>query len=451
MRSVDLLSPITDEAPCGPDLDATGDGDYFNYTISADERFPPAVVNAITGVLYDRKSIKLADEERQTDSLLKRTRDLRLLVLAAQFQITSGEIAKFADTLEAIVALMRAFWHDVHPTAEDGDLTLRRVALEGLDDHKRVVLPLNYAPLFEDRRIGAISLRSWQVSQKPEIAKSSDQLLGADQVRDAIAAPANSDAVLACYANVQKASRCLADIRGKFLSEEQFDYAPVFDGTMSILSDVASMLAKNLPQLDARESAEESAEADRLAPGLDEAGLSEQPVRTSTAGDLAGVYRTTREVKDALAGLEAYFVVHEPSSPALLLVCQARRLVGRPLVEALAALAPKHTRSAVLKIDESAGFELDLVRMQELTAGVLRDEETGIAIGTPVPQREIVDRNDAFSVMRGIENFLSVREPSSPVPILLARGRELMARNFSSILKDLLGRQVTSGSDGSDT
>ncbi|MBY3347979.1 type VI secretion system protein TssA [Rhizobium laguerreae] len=448
MRFEDLLSPISDDEPCGPDLDAAGDSNYFAYTMSAEERFPRIVIDPATGSFYDRNVIKLVDEERQSDLLLRRSKDLRLIILTAQFQIGAGEIGRFADTLDAIFVVIRDFWTDIHPRAEDGDLTLRRVALEGLDDRKRVVLPLSYAPLFEDRRLGPVSLRTWRVSLRPEIAKSSDIQHSSVLICDAIGAPANHDAIVAVYANIQKASNRLANIRLKFFEAERIEYAPVFDGIMAVLAEIADMLSQNAPNLAGLNSDNSLASDECMQSAVPSDAVLSHRVAGAAASEICPIsFTSMREVNGTLAALEIYFTVFEPSSPALLLVRQARLLIGRPLVEALSVLVPNHSNSVVLKIDHNSGFELDLARMQELTNGILQGGDSGDASESPLTTKEISKRDEAFFAMQGVETFLNMREPSSPVPLLLARGRELMTRDFSSILTELLGGQIKTGND----
>ena len=54
------------------------------------------------------------------------------------------------------------------------------------------------------------------------------------------------------------------------------------------------------------------------------------------------------EAAAALLAVETYFAAHEPSSPALILVHQARALVGKPLTHSLEILLPEAAPRAII-------------------------------------------------------------------------------------------------------
>ena len=162
MRYDFLLEPVADDAPCGPDLEAEGDDAFLDYYYDALARFPERFVDTTTGEIFDRKSIDLKSEVEKIGALLARSRDLRLLVVEAQFQILGGQLAGFADCLTAIARLLQERWDDVHPRV-GGDPTDRRNTIELLDSRASVVLPLEFAPLLRDKRSQNIVWRDYAV------------------------------------------------------------------------------------------------------------------------------------------------------------------------------------------------------------------------------------------------------------------------------------------------
>jgi len=431
-----LLSPINDEAPCGPDLDGDGDNDYFNYTLAAESRLPETFFNFKTEKIFDRTTIKLDDERRKLNELLGRSRDLRLLVLMAQFYASAGDFFGFCRTIDTVAGLLSRYWLDVHPQAQDGDLEMRRVALEGLNDRAKVVMPLIHAQLFADRRAGPVSLRAWQVAQRPEIAYKDEEKPNPALLREAFSVVENRAGVDAAFEAVNGANRRLGEIRGRFQSEGAFEQAPVFDELLTTLADIGKLLLDNAPHLQAvaaaapEPSPEPSPAETAVAPAAFPA-----PVRPPSA---AGI-QSHREARAALSALETYFAENEPSSPALILVHQARLLIGRPLVEALAALAPAQAGGAMLMVDPASGFCLDMERMKQLTVAV-----PAILRRLAGPEPGMRDRGEALAAMLGIEEFLAAREPSSPVTMLLSRARAMMGSNFPALLRELLQEEKKS-------
>ncbi|WP_042777575.1 ImpA family type VI secretion system protein [Sinorhizobium fredii] len=442
MELDDLLAPINEQSPCGPDLDDCGDNDYLSYTMAAESRLPERFVDFETGRIFDRKSIKLQDEKKKLDDLLGRSRDIRLLVLMAQFHAAAGDIHGFARILEAISSLISKFWQVVHPQALNGGMELRRIALEGLNDRTKVLMPLVHAQLLWDRRAGTVSLRAWQVAHKPDIAYKDEEKPDLALLREALSSPDNAGAINAAFEATMTAVRCLGEIRGRFLGEGVFDHAPAFDDVLAKLTDIRTLLADNAPHLK-----QENVAAQETHDQVEESSTKQASDLThSGSASARSTYHSKvtvhshREARDALEALETYFAENEPSSPALILVHQARLLIGRPLVEALAALAPSRASSAVLKIDPSSGFFLDMNNMKQLTITIPAEESGGSGILRRItsPSPTVQDRTEANAVMLVIEDFLAEREPSSPVTMLLARARTLMGSNFLSILKELL-------------
>ena len=102
MRNASLREPVSAEAPSGPDLDANGDAAYADYVTLAGSRLPERFFSregsgSDREVPFDRGRIDIEAETRQVDELLKRTRDVRLLLFEARFQALSGSFRGFAD------------------------------------------------------------------------------------------------------------------------------------------------------------------------------------------------------------------------------------------------------------------------------------------------------------------------------------------------------------------
>ena len=183
----------------------------------------------------------------------------------------------------------------------------------------------------------------------------------------------------------------------------------------------------------------------------------------------------------------------EPSSPAMILIHQARLLVGRPLVEALEALLPEPSAHAMLRFESGFKFNLDITRMKLVTDDMLAGfaaasdgsesngydtsnsyaeeqpvvessdggeptdeaaategstDETPTALAHPppmtspdvrgVPAFTVASRQEASVLLTAVENFFRLVEPSSPVTLLLARARAYIGKDFAAILNELL-------------
>ena len=89
-----LLQPISEDAPCGPDLEPEGDPQfdeaYFDRMGELPEFYYRPGVEKPDGSMtpdnmFDPKSVNFRDEIKLIDPVLERSKDLRLVVLRAHY------------------------------------------------------------------------------------------------------------------------------------------------------------------------------------------------------------------------------------------------------------------------------------------------------------------------------------------------------------------------------
>ena len=134
----------------------------------------------------------------------------------------------------------------------------------------------------------------------------------------------------------------------------------------------------------------------------------------------------------SLAGVAAYFEQFEPSSPALLLVRNAERLVGKTFAEVMEILLPEQVGAAAIEIGRKQTFAVPVGRLSEGAAPP--PKASAEAPSAPL----VCDRATALSELRKIEAFYAEREPTSPVPFFCERARKLAVQDFLSILNEIL-------------
>jgi type VI secretion system protein ImpA len=141
-----------------------------------------------------------------------------------------------------------------------------------------------------------------------------------------------------------------------------------------------------------------------------------------------------------LQSIETYFVAKEPSSLAVVLVTQARLLIGRPLVEALDALLETSAYTASITFGTDTGFAIPMTRMRELSgqANMTSPDEYAQIGEDELPAPEILSRDHAGMVLKQIEEFFRVREPASPIPILLFKARNMLTKDFHALVRELI-------------
>jgi type VI secretion system protein ImpA len=420
-----LVKPVSAEDPCGPDLDSEGDSAYLNFFASAESLLPKSYfeVKDQEGKTkrFDPNSIDPNVQLETVKPLLTRTRDLRLIVFLAKISVLGRDLAGFARCLEAIAILLEQYWAAVHPRGEGGDLSHRRYAIEAINVLPTVILPLQFHPLFNNRRYGWISYRTGLLASG-EIPPRED-----DTVVDAAALEKIFDALDIGQLKAATASFvALATDVGRIrkIWTERSGSEPNLDLLWSTVEGAAGWLGGHVKRRepDAVTAVAEAGEgADAAA---DSSGISHSLQRVTSMAAAA----------TALDEVANYFGRSEPSSPALLLVRQARQMLGKSFVEALRILVPAHAEAAAINVGKDRVFDLPVERMAGLLDGMPAPDsgvENSVAF-------VVENRGQALGLLEQVGAYFRNAEPSSPVPFLVDRARELAQRDFLSLLRDVL-------------
>jgi type VI secretion system protein ImpA len=421
-----LCVPLDGEDPCGLDLDLEGDSDYLNFFAQVEGILPASFFDALDGTPFDRASVDIPAQLQALKPLLARTRDLRLLIMQARLQILDRDLAGFATSVAAVAYWLDSFWDQIHPRAVGGEMTARSNALSVLEA-PTVIFPLQYAPLFEGRRIGAVSYRSLMIAN--------------DEVK-----PRNAEAKLAVAAIVEARGdadpQVLAATRGRVaalkVAIEQCRAAFATHGVSAGLDNLPNLVAKIQFFID-------PAEAAKVADG--DTG---EPSDGSTVLPAGAGPESLAQARDALVAIARYYSSKEPSSPALPLVRQAHLLIGKSFIEVIKILVPDHLEKAAFQIGGDLVFRLPVEKLTGFSAVAAVNgtddatpENTGgggeagqAAVAGPVFQ--INSRGEAIALLDQIQRYFRSSEPSSPVPMLCQRARSLAERDFMAVLRDVL-------------
>lgn len=353
-----FTEPLSPEEPCGPDLDAEGDLDFLNRVAQVESLLPASFFSRDDEGRqqpFDRSGIDFKRESQGLVALLERTRDLRLLVLLARLAILDRDLAGFAGLLSAIAALLDAEWEAVHPRGEDGGYELRTAILQALDDMATVILPLQHLPLVQSRRHGAISFRSVMTADGEVQAREGETALDRGSIERALD-EAEPDQMQALRAPLAEAASALGRIgavtqaRGGYGNAVELERLGLLVGRIRGLLDRGAAPAGGAAQADA-----------------------EAPQPGAPAQVPPAAIACARQADAALAAASAYLRAHEPSSPAEVLVRQARMLVGKPFLEVMRILVPAHAQEAVLAIGSGRGLRLTFDQL----AAVPEDDPPG--------------------------------------------------------------------------
>ncbi|CTQ42069.1 MULTISPECIES: ImpA family type VI secretion system protein [Stappiaceae] len=403
-------------AGCGPDLYDTEPA-FAALLDSCEELLPERFSE------FDRSEIDFTDLFKQMDGFLKQSRDLRLLVILAQFGLLSGQVHTFANSIRIIRKLLENHWDDVHPSDADFGHMERIGALESLNNRPTVVLPLEAAPLLKTRRTGPISYRAIQIAAGDATARPDEHTISLGAIEAALTSGELEqdaiDEILKDLGDLPDELQTIAELCTEKLKESGAKAAPPnYEALSTLLKEMNAELNKRLG---------------RLSPEEMEVSSSEDTAAEAAAGDTSQASQS--EIKNAaqakliLDAVEDYFASREPSHPALFLVREARGLVGKSYLDALKILMPRRFDDVALILGAS-GLQLSNDRLIDLNDG--GDRELGEIDDFAV--MVIESRSDAMKGIAAVKGYYSSNEPTSPIPLLLDEAQNMSSGSFTGLL-----------------
>jgi type VI secretion system protein ImpA len=424
-----LTSPVPGEDPCGPDFDAEGDVDYLNFFASVDAVFPTSFFEVKDGEgnvrRFDPKVHDLDAKIEAAKGFVRRTSDLRLIVLLAKLSILGKDLQGFTVCTEAIAELLDRRWDGVHPRIEGDDFSYRKMAIEALDVMPTVVIPFQFLPLAESRRHGSISYRTWLMAKGEVAPRADDTFLDAAAVAH-VFDQVDLDRLKAVTASYVALAALVERVCRIWTEKARPSGMLNLDRVQQIIAGIVSMLESVVRRRDpvAVETVPEAEEAPGSVTGASDPAYASSRVASVAAAEAA------------LSGVAAYFGRLEPSSPALLLVRQAKHLLGKSFAEAIHILVPNHAETAAINIGRGWFFDLSVDRMAALLDAAETQEPKSPE--GPEPVYSVTSRGQALALLEQVSAFFRNVEPSSPIPFLADRARELAQRDFLSLLIDVL-------------
>jgi len=486
-----LTAPVSPDDPCGPDLDLAGDSEYMNFVAGAEGRLPSSYFDGkdesgALGRLFQFNKTELDAVFAAATPLLAKTRDLRLLLLLAKFSLLGRQLEDFTTLVQAVAALLGERWGEVHPRAEGGEFQARMVAVESIDVQPTVIMPLQFLPLIEHRRFGTVSFRSYLIATGAIAPRENEDVVDLAAV-DKLIREVDLPVLIARRTDFTTLQTALASIYRSWSEKDS-------SGAFVQIDKITELVGKIVTFLDdavkLRDPAAALVPAGGANDGSAEAGTGDGAAADGATGPVGRVTNQP-EAAAALTAVAGYLSQNEPSSPTLLLVRQANQLLGKSFIEILRTLVPTHFEQAAVDIGRTESFSLPIERLAQLTGegggsgevgegdGASSDapaegaEGDGASSDAPAiadapaegaegdgassdaaaiaalegPQFEIQTRNQALATLDQVSAYFRAAEPSSPIPFLIDRARDLAQRDFLSVLKALLPPDTLKGAD----
>lgn len=426
-----LAAPLAGADPCGPDLDAEGDPDYLNFFAQAELLLPSSFFSAEDGKPFDRTTVDLKGQCELIKPLLRRTRDIRLLILQARLQILDRDLAGFVASVAASALLLESYWDQVHPRCQGDDASARMFAVGALDA-STVVFPLQYAPLFEARRLGTATYRASMIANGEVKPRGGEAKVAPSALLEA-RGDADQTALAVTRKHIAMLKVAITRIRQAFAvhgTSAGFETLPALIEKVQGFVDPAALEVER-PAQDGAENG-----------SADDAGEAHQGSGTNRLASM-GVPTSLAAAREALAAVSEYYSQREPSSPILPLVRQAHQLIGKSFIEVISILVPGHMEKAAFQIGSDQVFELPVGKLGSLpqVSTPATADPAAVAPGATggtSPGYDVRTRSQAIALIEQVQTYFRHAEPASPVPMICDRARALAERDFMAVLRDVL-------------
>ena len=316
-----LLQPVSDDAPCGEDLE---------YDTAFEELGRAAATGVGDSMLEkgsDPEPPKWPDVAKIAEELLSRTKDLRVAMHLARARLNTDGVIGLADGIALMDGFLKTYWDDVHPlldAEDDNDPTMRINSLAALGDSNGLIHDLREVPLVKGKRAGAYSLHDIRVAagdvpapkgtEPPEsgIIDAAFQECELDELKS------SAEAVSLARGTITGIDAFITEQVGA--TNNPLKVGPISDELKSIARIYADQLSSRGVDV------EQSGDDDEASAG---AGKS-----------ASGEIRSREDAVRMLDKISEYFRRNEPSSPVPMLLQRAKGLIAKDFMEILKDLTP---------------------------------------------------------------------------------------------------------------
>jgi type VI secretion system protein ImpA len=333
-----LLSPVSPQAPCGPNLDEESG---FYALVEAARCLPKERIVGPSDASDEPNWRELANNAA---AFFTRTKDLRVAATLAKAQLRLSGLVGYSAGIRLARELIERYWDAVHPVLDpsDGDATMRLNALRELSDRQSVLSALRSVPLISLPSLGSFSFKD--ISAAHDAARSGN----ADAAHSKTEAALNNcdtSHLQQLTAALQQSLDDLRSIEKQVTDKLDSQQTIRFDELSALLEQMHRLFAARLSARDTPAAEDAQTEADQGGDmNLD--GLTLQSSSSTTsAGKSSGPLqiRSRGDVQRVLDLLCTYYERNEPSSPVPILLKRARRLCTMSFAEIVRELTPAGT------------------------------------------------------------------------------------------------------------
>lgn len=343
--------PLGEEAPAGQNLEY--DAEFLQLETAARVQPEQEFANSDAGtkITIEGQGPDWQEVRRLCESLMGRTRDLRVSLYYIQALLHTEGFSGFCAGLSLLFGQLEKLWEHVHPQIdadEDHDPTMRMNALMPLVATDAVLGDLRSSWLLRSRQFGVLTVRDVEVSQGHLPARDGENVYSEAQIVGILGEALSQDTAL--EGNVSESIRLLSALSDLLQERIGASFSIDFKPLRSILQCVQRAFQHASPA-DVTVAALETGEVSLRA--ADNVGLAIPAYPPVQAGGISG----RQEIVQILEQLVQYLEKNEPANPAQLLLRRAQRVMHMGFLEAIEELAPDGLQQAERAVGRSLARE----------------------------------------------------------------------------------------------
>ena len=352
----ELLTPISDDEPCGPDLEY--DPAFGEMERAAqgkdDQQFGDTVVAAEPP---DWKEVR-----KQVDNLLPRTKDMRVAVYLARCLLHLEGLLGVESALNLLRRYTEDYWGSVHPELDEtdnNDPTYRINTLVSLCDEGGFLREVQNCPMVSSRAMGQFGLRAileaheesessgeestgggaWAEEEPSQVDAEPDS--PTPEIIDAAFSDADTETLVSTEEAVRNSAEHVAAIENWVTEQVGAAQAVSLRSLQSLFAQMAEIMQAQLQRLGIGVQDEEAyVEQDGSTEPSDEDLMTGSGEAVQQSFRLDGRIATREDAIKALDRVCEYYERNEPSSPLPLLIRRAQRLASKSFLDIIRDLAP---------------------------------------------------------------------------------------------------------------
>jgi len=320
----EYLKEIDPDNVCGDDLE------YDPKFIELEQTIKGKPEQQMGDTVSEAEPPNWRDVRKQSEALLERTIDLRVLICYLRALIALEGFSGLQDGLALIRTLTEQRWDSIHPQLDpddDNDPTTRINILVSLCDYETVLWPLQQTPLLESKSLGRFNFRQISIATGKSTATSNEKEVNQATIDAAIHdidpehLQQTLQAITTSLDDVNQLESVVTDYVG--ISD-----APSFVDLRTFLKECKTFLNTAL---------EGKGISGETTDNTDEQSVN--AVSTSTKS-ISGSINNNQDVIKTLNLVCDYYKKNEPSSPVPLFIDRAIKMVGKSFMDALKDIAP---------------------------------------------------------------------------------------------------------------